>query len=371
MGGIPHDAFGMTTRSIHRYVLKCLEKFGLDESKVTKVQTGGPDGDLGSNEILISKDKTKAIIDGSGVLFDPEGLDRSELTRLAKARKMVEHFDPTKLTPGGFKVRVTDTNVTLPNGECVENGVLFRNNFHLHPLAEADLFLPCGGRPESINLSNVKRLFDKSGKPRWKILIEGANLFLTQDARMILEDAGVVVYKDASTNKGGVTSSSLEVLAALSMNDREFSKHMCVTKKNRPQFYFDYVKEIHKRIEHDADLEFECIWREHERTGHYRYVLTDLVSDKINELNGFVRESALYDNVELRTNVMRHATPKMLQDLLTLDNIIKRVPEAYLKSIFSAYIASRYVYRFGIDANEFAFFQFIQPYLTAQTDRSY
>ena len=31
-----------------------------DESKITKFQTGGPDGDLGSNEILVSKDNTVA-----------------------------------------------------------------------------------------------------------------------------------------------------------------------------------------------------------------------------------------------------------------------------------------------------------------------
>ena len=38
--------------------------------------TGGPDGDLGSNEILMSKEKIIAIIDGSGVLCDPEGINR-------------------------------------------------------------------------------------------------------------------------------------------------------------------------------------------------------------------------------------------------------------------------------------------------------
>jgi NAD-specific glutamate dehydrogenase len=43
---------------------------GMDESAVTKLQTGGPDGDLGSNEILVSHDKTIAIVDGSGVLCD-------------------------------------------------------------------------------------------------------------------------------------------------------------------------------------------------------------------------------------------------------------------------------------------------------------
>ena len=31
---------------------------GVDESVVRKLQIGGPDGDLGSNEILISKDVT-------------------------------------------------------------------------------------------------------------------------------------------------------------------------------------------------------------------------------------------------------------------------------------------------------------------------
>jgi glutamate dehydrogenase len=62
----------MTTRSVHRYVTETLKKLNLDESSVTKIQTGGPDGDLGSNEILISKDSTLAIVDGSGVLYDPE-----------------------------------------------------------------------------------------------------------------------------------------------------------------------------------------------------------------------------------------------------------------------------------------------------------
>lgn len=43
-----------------------LKKHQLREEDCTKVQIGGPDGDLGSNEILISKDKTIAIVDKSG-----------------------------------------------------------------------------------------------------------------------------------------------------------------------------------------------------------------------------------------------------------------------------------------------------------------
>ena len=58
LGGIPHDVYGMTTRSVHQYVLGIYKKLGLKEAKITKFQTGGPDGDLGSNEIRISKDRT-------------------------------------------------------------------------------------------------------------------------------------------------------------------------------------------------------------------------------------------------------------------------------------------------------------------------
>ena len=41
---------------VHTYVTELLKELGEDEDKITKFQTGGPDGDLGSNEILISKD---------------------------------------------------------------------------------------------------------------------------------------------------------------------------------------------------------------------------------------------------------------------------------------------------------------------------
>ena len=50
-----------------RSVLSCLDKCNLEETKITKFQTGGPDGDLGSNEIKISHDTTIALVDGSGL----------------------------------------------------------------------------------------------------------------------------------------------------------------------------------------------------------------------------------------------------------------------------------------------------------------
>jgi glutamate dehydrogenase len=108
----------MTTRSVHQYVLGIYRKLGLKEENCRKMQTGGPDGDLGSNEIKISKDKTVGIVDGSGVLYDPNGLNREELLRLATKRKMVSDFDLSKLTPQGFRVLVDEVNVRLPGTDA-------------------------------------------------------------------------------------------------------------------------------------------------------------------------------------------------------------------------------------------------------------
>jgi len=41
--------------------------------------TGGPDGDLGSNEILMGHERFLGVSDGSGVIWDPQGLDKGEL----------------------------------------------------------------------------------------------------------------------------------------------------------------------------------------------------------------------------------------------------------------------------------------------------
>ena len=50
------------------------------------------------------------------------------------------------------------SDVTLPDGRVVQNGMAFRNNFHVSRYSKATLFVPCGGRPESININNVDQL---------------------------------------------------------------------------------------------------------------------------------------------------------------------------------------------------------------------
>ncbi|KAL1871445.1 hypothetical protein VTK73DRAFT_2053 [Phialemonium thermophilum] len=359
LGGIPHDKYGMTTLSVREYVEGIYRKLNLDPSKVRKMQTGGPDGDLGSNEILLSNEKYTAIVDGSGVLVDPNGIDKEELLRLAKKRVMISQFDLSKLSPDGYRVLCEDTNVTLPSGEVVSNGTTFRNTFHLRDTGLTDMFVPCGGRPESIDLVSANRLI-KDGKTTIPYIVEGANLFITQDAKLRLEAAGCVLFKDASTNKGGVTSSSLEVLASLSFDDEGFVTHMCHDAQgNVPEFYKAYVKEVQEKIRENARLEFEAIWREHEQTGIPRSVLSDKLSLAITTLDEELQHSELWENERIRRAVLADALPKLLLRELGLDTIIERVPDTYLRAIFGSYLASRFVYEYGSSPSQFAFYDFM------------
>ena len=325
LGGIPHDVYGMTTLSVRQYVLGIYRKLNLDESQVRKLQTGGPDGDLGSNEILLGQEKYCAIVDGSGVLVDPNGLNTPELKRLAKERKMIGNYDISTLSKEGYRVLVEETNVKLPSGELVHNGTTFRNTFHLRENANFDMFVPCGGRPESIDFSTASRLISQ-GKATIPYIVEGANLFITQEAKLRLEKAGCVVFKDASANKGGVTSSSLEVLASLSFADEDFLENMCVSADGRiPEFYQQYVKQVQGIIENNARLEFEAIWREHSETGVARSLLSDRLSTAITKMDEELQSTELWDNVELRKNVLSDALPNLLLQKIGLEKILERV----------------------------------------------
>jgi len=314
---------------------------------------------------LLSNEKYTAIVDGSGVLVDPEGLDREELVRLAKERVMISHFDASKLSSKGFRVLVEDVDIKLPTGEVVRSGTQFRNTFHLRADNYCDMFVPCGGRPESIDLTSVNKLIvDK--KTRIPYLVEGANLFLTQDAKLRLEKAGCILYKDASANKGGVTSSSLEVLASLSFDDDGFVDNMCHDKDgNVPQFYHSYVKEVQETIKRNARLEFEAIWREHEETRKPRSTISDELSVAITNLDEELQNTSLWNNVKLRRAVLNDALPKLLLEKIGLDMIIQRVPDNYLRAIFGSYLASRFVYDFGSNPSQFAFFDFMSKKIAA------
>ena len=379
IGGIPHDTYGMTSQGVRTYVNCIYNKLNLDPSNLTKFQTGGPDGDLGSNEILLGNEKSIGLVDGSGSIYDPEGLDKEELLRLANNRLTVKHFDAKKLSSRGFFVGVEARNVTLPDGNLVEDGERFRNTFHFSRYCVADTFVPCGGRPASVNLDNVHKLLinvpgvtgqamieGKVGnlagtdKLRFKYIVEGANLFITHDARIALETVGVQLVKDSSANKGGVSCSSLEVLSGLAFTDAEHQQHMCVVDpKNPPEFYTSFVNDIIQRLQDNAKREFDALWVEKLRTDGKNTLISDALSSKIVAIRQFIMDSDLYNDAKLKNYVLRQYIPTVLFTKLPLSQVLVRVPETYLRSMFAIWIASDFVYTTGLGANEFSFFMYM------------
>jgi len=368
LGGVPHDTYGMTTAGVHRFVVELLEALNVDESTITKCQTGGPDGDLGSNEVLCSKDKTLSIVDGSGVVYDPAGLNRTELVRLATLRVPVKNFNRSLLGAGAFLVTVDDKDVTLPDGSTWQNGAQLRDTFHLTDYFTADLFVPCGGRPKAINLENVQKMFDpRTSKPKFRFIIEGANLFFTDQARAVLERAGVHLFKDASTNKGGVCSSSQEVLAGLAFADKEHSSLMTYDKDTggaASSFYNQYVQDILGIIHQNARLEFHALWDANRSRGISKLEATRLLSLEITEMQDVLSENANGmdpdEKLDLLWTVLPRAVPQCLVRHLGVQGILDSVPENYLWAIVGSWIGSRYVYEHGIGASKVSFFFFMR-----------
>ena len=371
LGGIPHDEFGMTSLGVRAYVNKIYETLNLRDKTIYKFQTGGPDGDLGSNEILLSTENEVyvGLLDGSGVICDPKGIDKEELINLAKQRKMITNFDTKKLSKAGFIVSTEDMDVMLPNGTIVSNGTTFRNVFHTEIFKFVDwvdLFVPCGGRPNSINLNNLHCFIDeRTNKCLIPYIVEGANLFISQPAKVALESHGCVLFKDASANKGGVTSSSLEVLASLALNDGDFLSKFIgkdFQKQGVSQMYKDYVVEVQKRIVSNAEAEFKQLWKLNQSTGKPISDLSNILSQTINKLNDDLvySEELWLNDIQLRNYLLlEKIIPKLLVDVAGPEQILQNIPESYLRVLLSSYLSSSFVYRDGIDVNIGKFLEYI------------
>ena len=119
-----------------------------------------------------------------------------------------------------------------------------------------------------------------------------------------------------------------------------------IFKDGKPsEFYQNYVKDIQGKIVENAANEFSCIWREHARSHGVkpRTTISDELSQTLNNLQAELECSDLYDDVPSRNGVMRRAIPKTLIDLIGLDKLLVRLPEAYQRALFSSWVASHFV----------------------------
>ncbi|MGB3210732.1 MAG: NAD-glutamate dehydrogenase domain-containing protein [Desulforhopalus sp.] len=222
---------GMTTTSIMGSFRTLIDHYNEREEELNLMITGGPDGDLGANQIQCYKGKICLIIDGGSILFDPEGLDRKELMKLAFMRNSSPRanslkFPVEKLSSKGFMVPIGGSNITLPDGTIVDDGALFHRNFLSNPahrklISEANIraFIPCGGFKDTINQGNVRQFLALFNELQF--IVEGANVFFDDASRRyIATRTSIRQIKDSTANKGGVFSSSIaEVLTAFLLQD--------------------------------------------------------------------------------------------------------------------------------------------------------
>lgn len=364
--GINHKEFGVTSLGINVYMHKMLNYMGIDPEKETFTlkMTGGPDGDVAGNQLLNlykyypHTAKLIALTDGTGTIYDKGGLDLSILKDLFYENKGISHYPPERLSSGGFLVikdRIRHPSAYIQETLCwrkfedsplVEDWLpssemnhLLRCNVHQ---TKADIFIPAGGRPRSLNETNIEEFFDSSGHPTSRAIIEGANLYLNSKARRILEEKGVLILKDSSANKGGVVCSSFEVLCGLTLDDHTFIKH----KK-------ELVPEILERVKLYAAYEADLLLDSHKKTNEPLTLLSDQVSENINQ---FTYELLDYlDPLPLESDLqnpmikcfLNYCLPT-LRDIYT-DELLKKIPDHHKKAIIACHLASRMVYKKGLN----------------------
>ncbi|KAK1946548.1 NAD-specific glutamate dehydrogenase [Phytophthora citrophthora] len=338
--GFNHKVYGVTSEGVAVFADVALRSQNIDPKSqpFTVKITGGTDGDVAGNVIKIlhreygDNLRIVGICDGTGVIEDPQGLDMPELLRLVHKSLPLSSFDGSKVSSTGVK---HDINT--------QEGIRARNS--MHNRVKSDLFIPAGGRPNTINENNWRDYLGADGKPSSGLIVEGANLFITPEARQLLFDnAGVVIVKDSSANKCGVVCSSYEIVASMLLETDEF---LAVKDK--------LVVEVVDKLRALARVEAQLLFREYKKDPTSAL---PPASERISRAITRVHDAVLahFDDVcaedqqVLFTLIEEHLPPKLRE--LALDRVQQNVPLAYIRSIVASSLASKIVYREGLQFTE-------------------
>ncbi len=358
--GINHKQYGVTSTGLVSFAEIAMRERGIDirKDRFTVKLTGGPNGDVAGNAMRILLERCpgveiRLVVDGTAALYDPRGLDRQALSQVM-LKSDADAFDSSRLSVGGFllyrsgrrteglrelhrRVSRTETGleerwVTLDEFHKEYDELLFT--------VPADLFVPAGGRPETVDGNNWQRFFGGDGQPTARVIVEGANSFLTPEARKRLQEAGVVVLRDASANKCGVISSSYEIIGNLLLNEKEFLAHK-----------EEYVKDVLAILERRAADEANLIFRRHLEEGGKRS-FTEISAALSLEINGhkarlfqfFESRPELWERQVYRRALLAHL-PRLIRETPAFRARVKRLPGKYRSAILAAEIATAMVYR--------------------------
>lgn len=338
--GINHKTYGVTSEGVAVFLnvaLGALRPQG-DRDYFTVKLTGGTDGDVAGNMLkILHRDygdgvRVVGICDGTATAEDPDGIPMDELLRLVEGSLPLDRLDASRLGPRGAHI-LADT----PAGARARNT--------MHNRVQADAFIPAGGRPGTIDLANCEEfLSGPGGAPSSPLVVEGANLFVTPEARQeLFERAGVVFVKDSSANKCGVITSSFEILASMILDTDEFVAL-------KPTL----VEDVLERLRSVARTEAELLFREYRRDPN---VPIPQLSQRISAAITKAHDALLHeletsddkatDEALLNAAATAHlpavlATPERLVD------VARRVPLPYRQNIAAAVAAATLVYEEGL-----------------------
>ncbi|MFO7751832.1 MAG: NAD-glutamate dehydrogenase [Desulfobacteraceae bacterium] len=358
---------GMTTTSVMGCFRTLISHYGAKEQDLNLMMTGGPDGDLGANEIQCYKGNICLVIDGGSILFDPDGLDKKELMKIAFMR----HSDPRadslafnteKLGERGFMVPLKSGNVQLPDGTVAEDGAMFHRTFLTDPanrrfIEQANIraFIPCGGFKDTINHRNAELFTDLFKE--LEFIVEGANVFFDDTSRRhIAGSTRIKQIKDSTANKGGVFSSSVsEVLTAFLLGD-DYEPKLLHDIETR----WAMIRDIMTLVDKYSRAETDMLIRIHEANPETQlFDLSEKTSEQIFSLqNTLVKNmEKILKDTDLVKQVLTHYIPPVLIRQLGIDSIMETLnqPElaAYRDAIITKKLASMAFYRFGLGWDEY------------------
>lgn len=365
--GINHKEYGVTSTGVVRFAEITMQELGINMRRdpFSVKFTGGPNGDVAGNAMRLMLERCpqmqiRLILDGTAALFDMQGADHTELRRIL-LKEDLDAFDPRALHPGGFMLfrsnsrteglRALYRKVTMGdsglNEEWISIDEFSREFGSLAFSTQADLFIPGGGRPETIDATNWERFLLGDGTPSARAVIEGANSFITPDARIQLQKSGVIIMRDASANKCGVISSSYEIIANLLMSDAEFLA-------NKECYVGDVQSILEKRAGDEARL---ILKRRRENPTLLCTEISNAISTEINghyaRLFKFFQSNPDLCLQPLFRRVILSHLPAMIGQEPRFRKRIATLPQKYLFAILAAELGSSMVYR-GDRETEFA-----------------
>jgi glutamate dehydrogenase (NAD(P)+) len=177
-GGIPIDQIGATAWGLRHAIEVALPycpgpgDFRLDKARVA-IQGFGAVGMNAARFLAEQKAILVGAADSQGSVYDPDGIDVNKLIRLKEAGKSV---------------------IDYPDGEKFDRDAIVG--------FECDIWIPAA-RPDVVTEDNMRQL-------KAKLVVEGANIPVTEGAEKYLHDKGVLCIPDFIANSGGVICAAME-----------------------------------------------------------------------------------------------------------------------------------------------------------------